>query len=46
MTGLAEGLDPLPEAIEWNRAGGSGVMVWLFVNDGSVTEIAEPGLAG
>ena len=35
-----------PEATEWIEGHDYGVMIWLYVNGGSVTEIVEPDLVG
>jgi hypothetical protein len=39
-------LETWPQATEWSGGGGVGVHVWLYVNDGLVTEVLEPVLAG
>jgi hypothetical protein len=40
-------LEHHPESTEWNETDPLGkIPVWLFVNDGVVTEIYEPALAG
>jgi len=35
-----------PEATTWAQGNHFGVLVWLYVNDGEITEISEPVLAG
>jgi len=39
-------LDANPDASDWPEGYDFGVMVWLYINDGEVTELAEPVLAG
>lgn len=47
MQQTREYLERYPEATEWSENGNSyDFFVWLYVNSGSVTEIAEPCLAG
>jgi hypothetical protein len=46
ITHVAEFLESWPQATEWSRGGGFGVLVWLYINDGLVTEVLEPVLAG
>ena len=39
-------LDANPRATTWEQGDHYGVVVWLYVNGGEITEIAEPVLAG